>query len=113
MNRAQRRAAQHKRGTIRQMYHIDPVAGLRLLDHSRPYEPGEMVPEHVLTQAAYERLRTGHGNEHDFDRVSMMLNIALVRAEEIDDMLVETVATRPAGVCALQRPLPARPGDGF
>jgi hypothetical protein len=91
MNRAQRRASQHKRGTIRNLYHIDPVAGLRLLDHARPYEPGEMVPEHVLTQAAYERLRTGHGNEHDFDRVSMMLNIALVRAEEIDDMLVETV----------------------
>ena len=92
MNRAQRRASQHKRGTIRQMYHIDPVAGLRLLDHSRPYEPGEMVSEHNLTQAAYERLRTGHGTEHDFDRVSMMLNIALVRAEEIDDMLVETIA---------------------
>jgi len=43
MNRAQRRASQHKRGTIRNLYHIDPVAGLRLLDHARPYEPGEMI----------------------------------------------------------------------
>lgn len=91
MNRAQRRASQHKRGTIRQMYHVDPVAGLRLLDHSRPYEPGEMVAEHVLTRAAYERLRTGCGDEADFDRVSMMLNIGLVRAEDIDALLVETV----------------------
>ena len=91
MNRAQRRASQHKRGTIRNLYHIDPVAGLRLLDHSRPYEPGEMVSEHVLTRAAFERLRTGCGDEADFDRVSMMLNIGLVRAEAIDALLVETI----------------------
>jgi len=90
MNRAQRRAAQHKRGT-RQMYHIDPMAGLRLLDHARPYEPGEMLAEHVLTRAAFERLRTGVGDEADFDRVSMLLNIALVRAEDIDALLVETI----------------------
>lgn len=91
MNRAQRRASQHKRGTIRKLHHVDPVAGLRLLDHSRPYEPGEMVSEHVLTRAAYERLRTGCGDEADFDRVSMMLNIGLVRAEDIDALLVETI----------------------
>ena len=91
MNRAQRRAAQHKRGTIRNMYHIDPVAGLRLLDHARPYEPGEMIAEHNLTRAAFERLRTGCGDEADFDRVSMVFNIALMRAEDIDPLLVETM----------------------
>jgi hypothetical protein len=91
MNRAQRRASQHKRGTIRNMYHIDPVAGLRLLDHARPYEPGEMIAEHNLTRAAFERLRTGCGDEADFDRVSMVFNIALMRAEDIDPLLVETM----------------------
>jgi hypothetical protein len=64
---------------------------LRLLDHSRPYETDEMLPEHVLTRAAFERLRTGCGDEADFDRVSMMLNIGLVRAEDIDALLVETI----------------------
>jgi hypothetical protein len=91
MNRAQRRASQHKRGTIRNLYHIDPVAGLRLLDHARPYEPGEMIAEHNLTRAAFERLRTGCGDEADFDRVSMVFNIALMRAEDIDPLLVETM----------------------
>ncbi len=91
MNRAQRRAAQHKRGTIRNLYHIDPVAGLRLLDHARPYEPGEMIEQHNLTRAAFERLRTGCGDEADFDRVSMVFNIALMRAEDIDPLLVETI----------------------
>ena len=91
MNRAQRRASQHKRGTIRNLYHIDPVAGLRLLDHARPYEPGEMIEQHNLTRAAFERLRTGCGDEADFDRVSMGFNIALMRAEDIDPLLVETM----------------------
>jgi hypothetical protein len=91
MNRAQRRASQHKRGTIRNLYHIDPVAGLRLLDHARPYEPGEMIAEHYLTRAAFERLRTGCGGEADFDRVSMVFTIALMRAEDIDPLLVETM----------------------
>ena len=91
MNRAQRRAAQRQRATPHTTRRIDPVAGLRLLDHSRPYEEGEMVAEHVLTRAAFERLRTGYSNEADFDRVSMMLNIALVRAESIDAALVATI----------------------
>jgi len=99
MNRAQRRAAKRQRTAAQPANRrIDPVAGLRLLDHSRPYEPGEMVAEHVLTRAAYERMRTGCGDEADFDRVSMMLNVALVRAEAIDAELVATV-TRGQMAC--------------
>lgn len=41
LNRAQRRAAKRRRP--HQVKQIDDLAGLRLLDHSRPYEPGEMV----------------------------------------------------------------------
>lgn len=37
----------------------DKLAPLRLLDIARPYEPGEMVEEHVATKAAYIRLRDG------------------------------------------------------
>lgn len=91
MNRAQRRAAPRTRPSIRTTYRIDPVAGLRLLDHARPYEPDEMLAEHNLTRVSFERLRTGGGDEGDFDRVSMMLNIGLIRAEDIDPLLVETM----------------------
>lgn len=94
MNRAIRRAAQFKRGMQTQIHrHVDPTAGLRVLHNARPYEDGEMVDEHVKTRAAYERLRDGLGDEEDFDRVSMMLNIGLVRAEGIGngELLVQTM----------------------
>lgn len=89
MNRAQRRASRHKRQ--QQPHSIDYTAGLRLLDHARPYEPDEMLPEHNLTRAAFERLRTGHGTEADFDRVSMQLNFCQIRASEIDELLLHTI----------------------
>jgi len=66
-------------------------AGLVLLDRARPYEPGEMIAEHILTQEAFNRLRDGKGNEADFDRVSMMLNIGMIRAESIDLSLLKTM----------------------
>lgn len=70
---------------------VDALAGLRVLDHVRTYEPGEMTAEHVKTRAAYELLRTGHGDEESFDRVSMILNVGLIRAEAIDASLVQTI----------------------
>ena len=69
----------------------DPLAPLRLLNTARPYEPGEMIEEHVATKAAYIRLRDGDGTEDDFDRVSMILNVGLLRSEQIDPLLVETM----------------------
>lgn len=94
MNRAQRRAAartQRTRPARHKARRVDPIAGIRLLHNARPYESGGMVEEHVLTRAAFERLRTGAGSETDFDRVSMMFNIGMIRAEAIDPLLVETM----------------------
>lgn len=89
LNREQRRAARRAHPVAHRR--VDDLAGLRLLDHSRPYAPDEMIHEHILTRAAFERLRTGCGDESDFDRVSMILNIGLIRAEEIDLQLVQAI----------------------
>ena len=94
MNRAQRRAAHFKRGLQMQIHHQHNLtAGLRVLHNARPYEQGEMAEEHIKTRAAFERLRDGQGDEEDFDRVGMMLNIGLVRAEDIGngELLVQTM----------------------
>jgi hypothetical protein len=90
MNRAQRRAAQHARPKTdrNELTPARATAWARTIEQVRPYEPGEMVKEFVLIRAAFERLRTGHGTEPDFDLASMALNMALVRAEAIDPALV-------------------------
>lgn len=89
LNREQRRAA--KRQTKFQPRRTVSNAGLLLLDRARPYEPGEMIQEHNLTTAAFIRLRDGQGDEDDFNRVSMMLNIGLIRAEQISPELVHSM----------------------
>ena len=69
----------------------DPLAALRLLNSARPYEEKELEPEHIRIKAAYVRLRDGGADEDDFDLVAHSLNASLVRAEQIDELLVETV----------------------
>jgi hypothetical protein len=90
-NRAARRASMRKAVAPPSRKHFDLMAGLRNLDHSRPYEADEMLPMHNLVRAGFERLRTGCGNTHDFDLVSMVLNMGQIRAEQIDPALVHII----------------------
>jgi hypothetical protein len=78
----------------------DGLEPMRLLNIARQYEPGEMLQEYVITKSAYIRLRDGYGNEPDFDRVSMILNVGLLRAEQIDQSLCETMMR---GLQAMER----------
>lgn len=86
MKTKHRKAAQHKR-----RWHKDPTAGLRLLGMAKPHEPNALLLEHHECKVSFNRLRDGGATEDDFDLVAHILNTALVRAEEIDELLVETV----------------------
>ena len=71
----------------------DPLASLRLLDRARPFDEGDTTEQHIKTRACFERLADGTADSDDFDRVAMALNLAKVRALEIDmglaDLLTE------------------------
>ena len=67
----------------------DPLASLRLLDRARPFDPGDTTEQHIKTRAAFERLGNGTADNDDFDRVAMSLNLAKVRALEIDRGLAD------------------------
>ena len=71
----------------------DPLASLRLLDRARPFDAGDTTEQHIKTRACFERLADGTADNDDFDRVAMALNLAKVRALEIDmglaDLLTE------------------------
>ena len=85
MKTAHRKAAHHKR------WQKDPTAAFRLLGMAKPHEPGRLVTEHIECRVSFERLRDGGASEQDFDLVGHVLNSALVRAEQIDELLVETI----------------------
>lgn len=86
MKTAHRRAAQHKR-----RWQKDPFAVTNLLGMAKPNEPGKLDTEHIECRVSFERLRDGGATEQDFDLVAHILNTALVRAEQIDELLVQTV----------------------
>ncbi|TXH90320.1 MAG: hypothetical protein E6Q78_05090 [Rhodoferax sp.] len=86
MKTAHRRAAQHKR-----RWQKDPTAAFKLLGMAKPNEPGKLDTEHIECRVSFERLRDGGATEQDFDLVAHVLNSALVRAEQIDELLVETI----------------------
>lgn len=90
LNRQQRRAAiKAKRHTPPRT--VVPDAGMRLLHNARPYDEGEMVSEHIYTRECFDSLRAGSGDEADFDRLGMILNVGLIRAESIDAKLIASM----------------------
>jgi len=70
-------------------YRADPLAGLRLLDRARPFDPGDTTEQHIKTRACFERLADGAADNDDFDRVAMAINLAKIRALEIDRGLAD------------------------
>lgn len=75
----------------RRRRHADPLASLRLLDRARPFDAGDTTEQHIKTRACFERLADGTADNDDFDRVAMALNLAKVRALEIDEGLARVL----------------------
>ena len=75
----------------RKRRHADPLAGIRVLDRARPFDEGDTTAEHIKTRACFERLADGTADNDDFDRVALAINLAKVRALEIDDGLASVL----------------------
>lgn len=83
--------AQKQLAKISRVFQSDTLATLRTLVMARPYEPGDLDTEHIQCRAAFERLKDGGATQDDFDLVAHVLNAALVRAEQIDESIVQIV----------------------
>ena len=81
----------------------DPLASLRLLDRARPFDEGDTTGEHIKTRACFERLADGTADNDDFDRVAMALNLAKVRALEIDQALANLLEVGQDAMAAIRR----------
>ena len=89
MNRADRRAQKYRRG--QPVTKDQSLYPLHLLNHCRPYEPGETTSDHFQAWDAYTRLKDGSASEDDFVRVGKTLNLAMARACEIDQKLAQMI----------------------
>lgn len=87
----------------RKRRHADPLAGIRVLDRARPFDEGDTTAEHIKTRACFERLADGTADNDDFDRVAMALNLAKVRALEIDQALANLLEVGQDAMAAIRR----------
>ena len=81
----------------------DPLASLRLLDRARPFDEGDTTEQHIKTRACFERLADGTADNDDFYRVAMALNLAKVRALEIDQALANLLEVGQDAMAAIRR----------
>ena len=81
----------------------DPLAPLRLLDRARPFDEGDTTEQHIKTRACFERLADGTADNDDFDRVAMAINLAKVRALEIDRALADLLEAGQEAMTAVRK----------
>ena len=103
MNRQQRRAATFKRA---QRYdrnaRVEPSHVLKPVLMSRTFDQEEAAKISVDTRLAWHRLITGDGTEPDFDLLANSSNVALVLAEPLGELAVETVLKAQDAIRAMQ-----------
>lgn len=87
----------------RKRRHVDPLAGIRVLDRARPFDEGDTTAEHIKTRACFERLADGTEDNDDFNRVATALNLAKVRALEIDQALANLLEVGQDAMAAIRR----------
>lgn len=98
MNRQTRRASQFKRSQRYDRNRVEPSAVLKPVIMSRTFDADEAAKISVDTRMAWHRLTHGEGTESDFDLVANTSNIALVRAEALGELAVETVLRAQASI---------------
>lgn len=102
MNRAQRRAAQFKRGA-RHHYSADIDAAQNAIRANTAYTEEQAATLGNMARMAWHRLTTGDGTEAEFDEVATVCNILVVRGESIaPEVLAVAVAAQDA-LCDMKR----------
>ena len=87
----------------RRRRYADPLASLRLLDRARPFDAGDTTEQHIKTRACFDRLADGTADNDDFDRVAMAINLAKVRALEIDRRLADLLEAGQDAMTAVRK----------
>ena len=67
------------------------ITALRPLNDSRPYEEHELLADFNKLSVSYLKLRDGGADETDFNRVAVAINLAKVRAMDIDAILANQI----------------------
>ena len=68
---------------------VDQMGGLRLLNELKPFDQAEQMSLALPPRLAFQSIKDGRGVESDFDTLAAVVNVAMVRCEEIGQPGVE------------------------
>lgn len=90
MNREQRRASKFKRQQWdRNAVLAHPSASLNRVRLAQTYKPEDAERLELMARSSWHALKTGQGTEEDFDVLGGMINVGLVLAKDIDELVVD------------------------
>lgn len=90
MNREQRRASKFKRQQWdRNAIQAHPAASLNRVRLAQTYKPEDAVRLELMARTSWHALKSGKGTEEDFDVLGGMINVGLVLAKDIDELVVD------------------------
>ena len=85
-------------------YQADPMAMFKAMNKVRPFDADEQLSLNLPVRVSYESMKTGKGTDDDFHTVAAVVNVAMVCAEKIDPLVLETATrARDALIRAKQR----------
>ena len=90
MNRQQRRASKFKREQWdRNAVLAHPSASLNRVRLAQSYTPEDAMRLELMARTSWHSLVSGRGTEEDFDVLGGMINVGLVLAKDIDELVVD------------------------
>ncbi|MCS4508920.1 hypothetical protein [Xylophilus ampelinus] len=89
MNRAQRRAAGHRRAPNRNQLRADPTAAFAAIGACLEIEPASADHLLIVARSAFRDMAAGSTDPQLFDALGMQPNVGLIRAESIAPELVQ------------------------
>jgi hypothetical protein len=78
-----------KRGILRRKWTADPQASLRTLSKVQPFTAREILALETPVRLAWHAFKTSQATSNDFHNIAAALNVALIRAEDIDQLAVD------------------------
>jgi hypothetical protein len=96
MNRAERRAAKHKKPQYDRNKRFDPSFTINKTKWMQTYTEEEAAELANKSRMAWFKITNGSGNEDDFDTLATMMNVIGILSEEIDKSLLSI--TQPASM---------------
>lgn len=68
----------------------DPQAMQRAFSRVKPFDQNETLQLTLPVRMAYDAMKSGTGVQDDFDTLAVIINLCLIRGEQIDPLCVET-----------------------